>query len=312
MEPFRITLVSGDPAVREAAARAFDSAPHQWSLALLEHPPNPKNAAELGRVVWGPDVDAPDGAPRFDPDDPASLAGLAPSANAPTDGTVFTVSSVAGGAGVSTVALHLARSFTGLRRSTLLVETDPRGWLTDRLKLPSNARSAAAADTTEGSLALSCLPVGGGFKVLLAGLSPEPLGLVRRAGKIFDRIVLDIPADRLYIGIDDGDRQPLVDSDCITGGVLVLPPHRTAVRRAARFIETTHACPWAIVCNRLGSGGALTPQLLAKELGRAVDVGLPATPALRDTEDRATLLPARYRWARGVARVASALDRMET
>ncbi|MBA2726153.1 MAG: hypothetical protein H0U53_09205, partial [Actinobacteria bacterium] len=156
MERFRITLVSGDPAVREAAARAFDSAPRQWSLDLLEHPPETMAAPELGRIVWGPDVAAPDGAPRFDPDDPASLAGLAPSTAPPETGRVFVITSVAGGAGVSTFALHLARCFAELRRSTLLVESlesRERGWLADRLRLPADARTAAAVGDTEESLA---------------------------------------------------------------------------------------------------------------------------------------------------------------
>lgn len=320
MGTFQITLVSGDPAVREAAARAFDSAPHHWSLDLLEHPPEPETAAELGRIVWGPDVVAPDGAPRFDPDDPASLAGLAPSSSLQS-AHVVAVTSVAGGAGVSTFALHLAKSFADLRRRTLFVESAEKSWLIDRLKLPADARSAAAIGDTEESLALSCLPVTGGFKVLLGAppaspaetpsteappLGAPPAGLpdcVRRAGKIFDRVILDLPATG---SVESGG----VERGSITGGVLILPPHRTALRRAARFLEDEHGFPWAIVCNRLGSGGALTPQLLAKELGHAVDIGLPCTPALRDAEDHAALLSARYRWTRGVARVAMALDRI--
>lgn len=303
METFRITLVSRDPGVREAAARAFDSAPRHWSLGLAEVTPNEKSGA--GRVVWGPDVDAPSGAPRFDPEDPATLAGLATTSGtlvgaSAQRGRVFVVTSVAGGSGVSTIALHLARCFAELRRSCVLLEEGDPGWLRHRMNLPEDARSTKDIGGTAESFELSCLPVAGGFKVLLD--SPPAVGvgggLARRAGESFERVIVDVSARARPDDID------------AAGGVLVLPPTRTSLRRAERFLERADRFPWAIICNRVGSGGSITPSVLSKELGRAVDVGLPCTPALRDAEDRSELLSKRYRWARSVMRIARALDEL--
>jgi len=193
--------------------------------------------------------------------------------------------------------LHLARAFAGMRRKTLLLETDDNGWLRQRLGLPDDVRTAQSVDGSEESLALACLPVSGGFKVLL-GAPPEKRDeLLRRAASLFDRIVLDAPSGMNF-------------PTGVTGGVFLLPPTRPALRRAERSLREHDAFPWAIVCNRLGSGGALTPSLMSKELGRAVDVGLPCTPALRDVEDRSEFLPIRYRWTRAVMRVAKALDEL--
>lgn len=247
-------------------------------------------------MLWGPDLDAPEGALRFDPSDPASLSGLAAPAGVPAASGLFVVSSCVGGAGVSTVALHLARAFSALRRKTLLIEPAGRDWLRTRLELPADARTADAVDDTEDALGLSCLPVSGGFKVLL-GVPQDRLDeLARRAGKVFDRVVIDAGGAHAPRGA--------------VGGVFILPPTRSAVARGKTALAGQDGVPWAVVCNRLGSGGSLTPALMSKELGRAVDVGLPCTPALRDAEDRGELLPLRYRWVRSVARIAKALDEL--
>lgn len=280
-----VAIVTRDPAVREAAARAFGAAPPQWSIRLCDEVPG-----EADVVVAGPDVDAP-GAIAFDPSRPQEA--LDAVAAARSSARMYVVAAVAGGAGATTVALHLAATFGA---GTCYAEVASRS---DRLGLPDDARTWLPRDD---DVALSALPVAGGFRILRAPLpcpGPDafPLGAVR-AG--FDRVVLDAGADS--------------ELGCLTEtaatAIVVTTPTRPAALAARRLMEAIPDVTWGVVVNRVGPGGQIMRAGIEQLLGRPVTVELPCCPALRDAEDEARLLRGTWRrWSRGIAGLARALDR---
>lgn len=106
-----VALVSRDPRARLEIAAAFDSAPLEWRVELHESPPEGADA-----VVLGADLEeGPATAITFDRGEPAAtLEAVAQRLRRGPQGLVV-VTGAAGGSGVTTVALHLAASFS--RRS---------------------------------------------------------------------------------------------------------------------------------------------------------------------------------------------------
>lgn len=282
-----IEVVSTDPAVRSAAARAFTPAPPDWRVTLREAP-----SGDADVVVTGPES-ASEGAVTFDPARPADvLRDVEARVRLRGRGAVVVTGAV-GGAGTTTVALHLAASWG---RGACCA--DLAGGAAARLGLPEDARTWLPGDD---DVAASALPVSGAFRVLCA---PSPCPSARHfpmaaAAESFDRLVVDA-------GV-----APELDAVLahVRAAVLVTTPTRTGATAARRILEGHPALRWAVVTNRVGPGGQLMRRGIESLLGRSLTLELPSCPALRDAEDEARLLDGRWRrWTRAMARLAAALE----
>ncbi|HEX2195605.1 MAG TPA: hypothetical protein VHJ76_01660 [Actinomycetota bacterium] len=280
----KVAIVSRDAAVRAAAAEAFTGAPPEWSVQLCEEAP-----AVADVVLHGPDA-AVEGATVFDPANPDDA--LRAVEAAATSGRVYAVAAAAGGAGATSIALHLAAALGGRTCYAELCDASAR------LGLPEDARTWLPRDR---DCEPSALPVAGGFRVLRSpGPCPEPAAFpLDAAGRSFDHVVLDAGTRR--------------DLGCVVSraavAVVVTPPTRPAALAARSLVETFPEARWAVVVNRLGPGGQIMRAGLESLLGRRVTVELPCCPALRDAEDQSRLLNGSWRrWTRGVTRLAAALQ----
>ena len=283
-----IEIVSTDPVVRLAAARAFAAAPLEWSVTLCE-----EASGDADVVVCGPGSPYP-GDVAFDPADPgAALHEVEACLERPEvrAGAVL-VCGAAGGCGTTSVALHLAAAW-----GDGVCYADLAGGAAERLGLPADARTWLPGD---GDVSGDALPVGGGFRVLCA---PRPCPAPRHfplgpAVASFPRLVLDAGA------------RP--DLDALAGevgtAVLVAAPTRPAMTAARELLEACPSLRWAVVTNRCGPGGQLMRSGLETLLGRPLTLELPCCAALRDAEDEARVLDVRrHRWGRSIARLARAL-----
>jgi hypothetical protein len=280
----KVAIVSRDEAVRSAAAHAFASAPPSWSVRLHDEAPGDADV-----VVAGEDV-ACEGDVVFDPARPSEALRAVEAAR--SRGRVYAVVAAAGGAGATTIAVHLAASLGG--RVCYAELTEPSG----RLGLPPDARTWLPRDDDVTS---STLPVAGGFRVLRAPRPcPEPAAFpLAGARAAFDAVVLDAGAGR--------DLEPIVDG--VDAALVVTTPTRPAALAARDLVECWPDARWSVVVNRLGPGGQIMRSGLERILGRSVTVELPCCPALRDAEDEARLLTGTWRrWTRAVARLARSLD----
>ena len=284
-----IEIVSTDPEVRMAAARAFASAPADWSVRLSE-----TESGDADVVVHGRDFDGAGGVV-FDPDHPQeSLGAVAARLRKPVSraGVVLVVAAT-GGAGATTLALHLAAAW-GPRACY----ADLAGGGRRRLGMPGDARTWLPSDT---ECTTSALPVAGGFRVLLAPAPcPEPDRFpVKPALASFDQVVVDAGTGRAFERLL-GDAR---------AAVLVTTPTRPAAEAARELLEAHPGTRWAVVCNRVGPGGQIMRRGLEALVGRSLALELPSCPALRDAEDEARLLEGTWRrWSRCVARLARALE----
>jgi hypothetical protein len=278
---FTVAIVSRDPEVRLAAARAFAPAPAEWSVELHEEVPERADV-----VVYGSDL-ATGESLVFDPARPEdALRALEARL---VVGRTYAVAGAVGGAGATAVALHLAAEWG--RGSCYAELAGPGGaaWF----DLPADARTWLPRDD---DLLLSALPVSAGFRVLRAPVPcPEPGGFpLEVARSSFERLVLDVGTRGL----------PRVDA-----AVLVTTPTRPAARAARALIESHPDTRWAVVVNRLGPGGQIMRAGLEALIGRPASLELPTCAALRDAEDEGRLVRRRcHRWQRGVARLARALE----
>lgn len=279
----KVAIVSRDAEVRAAAARAFAAAPAEWSIRLCAGDPGDADV-----VVSGADVPAP-GTIVFDPSRPGDALRAVQAAGG--SARVYAVVAAVGGAGATTIALHLG----GALRACYAELSPPSA----RLGLPDDARTWLAGDD---DLRRSALPVAGGLRVLRAphpypGPEAFPLDAARAA---FDRLVLDAGTER-DLGILLG---------AASAAVVVTTPTRPAALAVRRLTEQHADARWVVVVNRLGPGGQIMRASLEELLGRPVAVELPCCPALRDAEDEARLLGGGWRrWSRGVAGLARALQR---
>lgn len=279
----KVAIVSRDAAVRAAAAVAFQAAPSQWTVELRAEEPHDADV-----VVHGVDLGVGEGIV-FDPERPADAL-RAVEAHAGS-GRVYVVAGAVGGAGATTLALHLAAALA----SSCCAEL---GGPSDRLGLPGDALTWLPRDDDRS---LQGLPVAGGFRVLRA---PEPCPPpdafpLQEARASFDHLVLDVGTRR--------DLGPVLAS--VTAAVVVATPTRPAALAARGLVERFPDVRWTVVVNRLGPGGQIMRGGLEQLLGRRVAVELPCCPALRDAEDEARLLAGSWRrWPRGVARLARVLS----
>jgi len=275
------------------AARAFDAAPVSWHVTMHEEAPD-----EADVTVATPEVDCP-GAFAFDPSRPEDVLTAVAEATF-VQGRAIVVTSPARGAGVTSVALHLA-ALAARRSSTCFVDLDTTWTASDRLGLPGDSRTWLDAGDSRG-LEQSALPVAPGFRVLLA---PRGRGAADRhrvsalAAESFERVIVDAPPGG-YL------RPVLEDAACC---VLVVPPTIPSARRAHEFLESHRGLKWAVVVNRLGPGGEVTRSGLQRVIGCRIAVELPCCPSLRDREDAGALLTTAWsRWARGLHRLYRALE----
>lgn len=277
-----VAIVSRDAEVRAAAARAFAAAPAEWSIRLCADDPHDADV-----VVSGADVAAP-GTIVFDPSRPDDALRAVEAAGG--SGRVVVVVASVGGAGATTIALHLSAAL----RACYAELSPPSG----RLGLPGDVRTWLPRDE---DLQRSALPVAG-LRVLCSprpypGAAAFPIDAAREA---FDRLVLDAGTER--------DLGPLLGA--ASAAVVVTTPTRPAALAARRLTEEHPDARWVVVVNRLGPGGQIMRAALEQLLGRPVAIELPCCPALRDVEDEGRLLRGGWRrWSRGVAGLAGALER---
>jgi hypothetical protein len=275
MAPVRIAIVASDAETRMAAARAFDGAPRHWSVRIFDEPPDdadvlvvPRGSRQL------------EGCVTFDPERPADVVRVVEASLAQTRGPIV-VEGACGGAGATTLALHLAAA-----SGACVLDRSPHGATARRLAIEEWRTFGNGDDPAEASL-----PVAPGIRLLLA---PERDDAVDAATKVFERVVVD------------GAPAALVPQ--AAARVVVFPPSSPAARRVRELIVEPDV-PTALVVNRTGPGGSLSRGAVEREIGRRVTLMLPCTPALRDAEDDGRLLTSPCsRWLRGIARLARALE----
>lgn len=295
MKTYRIALVAREPDSRQALAAAFDDAPATWEVTLHEE------AREADALVASPEVSI-EGAVPFDPREPRRAVEEVKGRLAPArrEGAIL-VTSASGGAGTTTVAVHLAAALSG-RGATCYVDLDVGSGAASRLGLlDSRHKTWAEAGSSPEELRLAALPVPGGFRALLSpsGAPEVPPALLPRTVRSFDHVVVDVPLGRLKKA-----------STVARAAVLVVPGTVPGVCRAQRLLTDGFAVPLAIVLNRTGHGGGLTRSEAARRLGRAVPLELPCTPAMRDAEDEGRLLDGRWtRFARRIRSLALTLEK---
>lgn len=289
MAALRIAVVSNDPDVRLEAARAFDEAPAAWSVSLHTSAPT-----DVDFVVLGPDVEG-DGIP-FDPANPKSVIEEIESQTSASKGAVIVVTSVSGGVGATSIALHLAAALAPAAKVGF-VELVPGADV--RLGLePGGHLTWADLDESSESIARCFLPVAPGFRALFAPGDGGDSGLVlKRSRSNFDLLVVDAPAHSASAALCEAD-----------ASVLVMGPSVPQAHRARRIIEEWPDLDCAVVVNRLGRGGETTRAQLADLVGRPISLELPCSSALRDAEDDGRLLSLRWtRYGRAITRLADAL-----
>lgn len=299
MTTLDVAVVSRDPAVRLAAARAFDQAPPSWSVHLHDAPPA---AADV--IVYGSDVEADANGIVFDPHADRSVIDEVRRSVSTTRAKAFVVAGAGRGVGVTSLALHLAAA-SARTHDACFLDLDLEWGAGARLGMPEDHLTWEGCDGAR-DVARVALPVAGGFRVLLAPHNTdEPPGceviraLVANARRSFERVVVDCPDDRLLADLGDE----------IDAGVLVLPATPAGARRARRSLGRHETLRWALVLNRLGPGGETTRAELHDAIGRRPALELPPTPALRDAEDDDALLTWPWRsYVRVVDRLLRALE----
>ena len=286
-----MAVVSRDNSIRLQAARAFDSAPPDWTVALHRSPP-----ADADVVVAGADMDL-EADVVFDPTRPDRvLDDVTRAVDRTREARFIAVTSPSGGTGVTTVALHLARA-SARSAPTCLVDLDLEWGAGYRLGLPADALTWAEAGDSETSLLRAALPVPGGFRVLAspgATGSSDVGALIRAAGAHFGRTVVDM-------GRASEAPNLLENADAV---VLVLAPSAPSARRGRVVLDGLTGGRIAIITNRVGPGGETTKTEIESIVGRRIALELPCDRRLRDAEDDDRLLAAHWsRWQHGIDRL---------
>ena len=270
MTRLHVAIVCADESLRLEAAKAFDGAPGDWKITLHDVAPPSSDV-----IVT---TDASDGCVRFDPTRPVDVvAEVARSAGAASP--LVAVVGGSGGCGATNLALHLTAAGDG---SVCFVDAKADRGASFRL----GPDIVAAADSDP-------IRVPGGFSFVAAS-EPGLCELIAGLRSRFDGVVLDVSADRLA-----------AIADAVTAGVLVLMPTLPSARRAASILERYENIGWALVTNRLGSGGETRRPELAHVVGRRIGLELPCSPGLRDAEDDDRLLTSPWSpWLRKVRKLA--------
>ncbi len=287
MDEPKIAVLSKDPHIRLAIARALDNAPLHWSITM-----NDAEAGNANVVVRGPDVPGP--GLLFEPDHPARLiADIERALASHRAGPRIVVAGATGGCGVTTIALHLCAAFT-MSRSVCLLEAVPGCGVKQRLCLPDETLDRA----TEGTL--SDLPVADGFHVSLAPRdeSQETLqASVERLVARYELVVVDGGVGETSFPLSPDDVR-----------VVVIPATVPGMLRARPLLDASPDARCATVVNRLGPGSDVTMIELQRILGHRISLELPCTPALRDAEDEGRLIARGWtRWYRSIERLARVL-----
>ena len=291
MDALEIAVVSRDEDVRLEAARAFDAAPPTWRVRLHETVPSDADV-----LVIGPDVDHAGRAIRFEPGRAQNLLGDIERSAATKNRCVYVVGAC-GGAGVTTISLHLATRLA-TRKTTCYVESS-WGAAGTRLGFPDDHMTWVDIEQPGGSVENAALPAPGGFRALLAGtdgvMPTDAMAHVRRR---YEFVVVDVHRDHLGSAI--------LDEGALA--VMVVPPTMVGARRAKATLSRRPDLSWAVVTNRTGSGGDLGRIALQDAIGHAVLDHLPYSPRLRAAEDGGALLHSRWSpWNRKIDRLALAL-----
>lgn len=284
MGAVRVALVCAEPSLRLDLARAFDDAPPAWTVDFHDEPPE-----DAGVVVGtgpGPSIDVV-----FDPARPIDVIGAVESA-LQREGRAIIVTSACGGAGVTTIAIHLAAALSTTSAPACYIDLDRDLGGAARLGMPEDVRTYDPAD------GLIAVPHAGGFKALFAPAHSK--AAVADGLGAFPICVVDVPAP----GTDE------VLLDPMNRVVVVVPPTAPGVTRTRALLERHESGAWVIAGNRVGPGGESTRTQLARALGRRFDVMLPCSAPLRDREDDGALLTTPLsRWKRHFDRLASGLAR---
>ncbi len=274
--PLRVIIVSRDPAMRLAAARAFDAAPPSWNVQLSND-----GAERADVLVLTPEIDeAPDSAAplvAFDPLDPLAAVAAVARAGASRSPSITAVLGATGGCGATTIAMYLAKA---LAPEAAFVEVGDPGGSTLSARFDLALTGARAGPVTVQ-----------GFHAYVVSDASE---------------VSDLSEHRRAI-VDLGCGGAPIDG---TPTLCVLPPSLVAARRAARIIGAHPKIPWIVVTNRVGAGGNVTRMELQQELSAPISLELAACPALRDSEESGRLADGSWRrWHRGIGRLARAIER---
>lgn len=289
--PPRITILSRSDDARLAVARAFDSAPEEWEVDLLDDVP-----AGTDVVVLGEDLEEEPargrGLPvvRFDPRRPAEvISEIKTKLRSPARS--YVVTGACGGVGATSVAVHLAARWSP---SCLLVElAQDQGPSKTGLRLgvpslqPAHLEEAGPVACAAGFALTSVLP------------SEDIASRIELWESEFGRIVFTCGAGN---AADLGRLSRAV--------VCVVTPTPAGAERARWLIERLDETPVALVLNRTGRGGETSRSEVQAVVGRRINLELPVTPRLRDAEDGGRLVGAWSRWSNGVARLRAALDRI--
>ena len=288
MDKPRIAVVCSDPRIRLQAARAFDSAPLEWLVALFDEPP--EDADVVVRTSRPPgrgillDLEHPD----------RTIAQITQELQGRAGGMVIEVASTGGGTGATSVALHLA-AYLSEERPALYIESHRFCGAAFRLGLDEPGPAWIAGSDV---IPTATLPVAGGLRVLFApdtdaSIAPETVDACR--------------GDFRFVVVDRGPR--VSECEALAKRVLVMPPTVPSARRAARILQDNVADGWIVLSNRLGPGSEVTDAVIASVVGRSCSVELPCSPSLRDAEDSGRLLRAHASgWSRRIARLARALN----
>ena len=289
MDEARISIASCEGVSALDVARALDAAPPGWQISFDD------GASSCDVFVsCDPAVQAP---VRFDPSCPGSLVpDIAAHLATRRVAAVTAVVGATGGAGTSTVALHLTRHLAR-GAAACVVESEVACGTAERLGL--DTRPTTWAHSNDHVLEVA-QPFPDGVRALFAPDPAEKGGLVAaiaRARDAFDRVVVDAHADVLDLDVLSGD-------DAV---VVVVPPTRTGCVRARSLLDRI-GVRCAVITNRLGPGSEMTRGALEKVLECPIALELPCCPALRDAEDRATLLDRRRRrWSVRLGQLAAAV-----
>ena len=215
MGALEIAVVSCDEDVRLEAARAFDAAPRSWNVRLHETVPSGVDV-----IVIGPDVDYGGRAIRFEPGRTEDLLGDIERSAVTRNRCVYVVGPC-GGAGVTTICLHLAASLAR-RKITCYLES-VWGGAGVRLGFPDDHLTWSDIESPDGSVEPAALPAPGGFRALFAGAGREvPREVLTGARRSFEFVVVDADGSHL---------DPLIlDQGALA--VMVVPPTRVGARRA--------------------------------------------------------------------------------
>jgi len=272
MRTFRVAIVGRDPAMRHAAAEAFDAAPPAWDVSLHTERPGGFDA-----LVLLPDTDDGDGI-RFDPDRPRRVI---EELTATLDDRLGPIGVWAPcpGAGATSVAVHLAAALAE-REECYLADVDPLRGAALRLGCPPLEAG--------GDAKLRARPVAGGFRLIEGEIPPVD-------GAVTSRIIVD------------GPRQAVLSAGC-SKHIIVVPSGRAGLERAREVLSKVSTQASAVVVNRTGWGGELGRSAIHRLLGRTIALELPPSPSLRDAEDRNELLTSSLSpWLNRVRRLARAL-----